>query len=134
MIARMTERIRILRAEVEGRGSSWLEFRSQEEVAEALAAEGASADRLVNGTGPRPEEREERSNAWTDGTFQTGRLVNGEVRMDGESGIQAPSGTANGTASSNGGRFDDDTLRRAMEERMRALAEDDDDDEGGMHL
>ena len=36
VIARMTERIRLLRAEVEGRGSSWLEFRSQEEVAEAF--------------------------------------------------------------------------------------------------
>ncbi|TVY16277.1 hypothetical protein LARI1_G003721, partial [Lachnellula arida] len=89
VIARMTDRIRLLRVEVEGRGSSWLEFRSQEEVAEALARDGGSdGERLVNGngTGTGMGEGAERSSAWADGTFQTGRIVNGEVRMDGDTG------------------------------------------------
>jgi len=137
VIARMTERISLLRAEVEGRGSSWLEFRSQEEVVEALASEsgsGGAEEGLVNGTA---EGAEERSSAWTDGTFQTGRIVNGEVRMDGNSGSggatsTSANGAANRTTNSAGGTLDDEALRRAMEERMRAMAEDNDED--GMHL
>jgi hypothetical protein len=129
VIARMMERIELLKQEVEGRGSSWLEFQSKEE----LDGEGDGGDmldgegRLVNGHGHgHGEEEEERSEAWRDGTFQTGRIVGGEVRMDGE--------RTNGTTSTGtGGRLDDEALRRAMEERMRALAEEGDDDEG-MHL
>jgi len=133
----MTDRIRLLRVEVEGRGSSWLEFRSQEEVAEALARDGGSdGERLVNGTGTGMGEGEERSSAWADGTFQTGRIVNGEIRMDGNTGAEVVgngTATANGTANVNGtgGRLDDEALSRAMEERMRGLEED---DEEGMHL
>jgi hypothetical protein len=83
--------------------------------------------RLVNGHGHgHGEEEEERSEAWRDGTFQTGRIVGGEVRMDGER-------TNGATSTGTGGRLDDEALRRAMEERMRALAEEGDDDEG-MHL
>jgi hypothetical protein len=138
VIARMEERIALLRIEVEGRGSSWLEFQSAEE----LAGKGGEVDGeiLVNGTGHGEvegdavmggqEETEQRSEAWRDGTFQTGRVVDGEVRMD---GVTTANGTsANGT-NGTGGRLDDETLRRAMEERMRALAEDGDED-GGMHL
>ncbi|CAG8982740.1 hypothetical protein HYALB_00001021 [Hymenoscyphus albidus] len=130
VIARMQERIQLLKAEVEGRGSSWLEFSTVEE----LAAEGnkEGEERLVNGTGEEHGEREggeggER-NPWTDGTFQTGRIVNGEVQVDGN---QSSNGTTNGTGTGTGGRLDDEALRRAMEERMRALATD---DEEGMHL
>jgi hypothetical protein len=119
VIARMLERILLLRAEVEGRGSSWLEFQSSEEL------EKGGEERLINGTG-HGEDAEtgegERGEAWRDGTFQTGRIVNGEVEMDGSAGT-------NGT----GGRLDDEALRSAMEERMRALAEEGDDEEG-MHL
>jgi hypothetical protein len=129
VIARMMERIELLKQEVEGRGSSWLEFQSKEE----LDGEGDGGDmldgegRLVNGHGHgHGEEEEERSEAWRDGTFQTGRIVGGEVRMDGER-------TNGATSTGTGGRLDDEALRRAMEERMRALAEEGDDDEG-MHL
>jgi hypothetical protein len=129
VIARMMERIELLKQEVEGRGSSWLEFQSKEEI----DGEGEGGDmvdgegRLVNGHRHGDgEPEEERSEAWRDGTFQTGRVVGGEVRMDGE--------RTNGTTSTGtGGRLDDEALRRAMEERMRVLAEEDDDDEG-MHL
>lgn len=118
VIARMQERIALLKVEVEGRGSSWLEFQSTDELkneeSEETLVNGVEEDLVVE------ESREERSNAWRDGTFQTGRIINGEVRMNG-----APNGY------SNGGTLDDESLRQAMEERMRALAED---DNGGMHL
>jgi hypothetical protein len=127
VIARMQERIALLKAEVEGRGSSWLEFQSTEELQEG-------DEPLVNGTGESGGDMamdgQERSEAWRDGTFQTGRIVNGEVRMDGESGVN---GATSGTANNTGGRLDDATLSRAMEERMRALANEGDEEEG-MHL
>ncbi len=126
VIARMQERIALLKAEVETRGSSWLEFQSVEELQEGDG-------RLVNGIGESDGdvemEGQERSGAWRDGAFQTGRIVNGEVRMDGDSGVN---GATNGT-NNNGGRLDDEALRRAIEERMRALANEGDDEEG-MHL
>jgi len=126
VIARMQERIALLKAEVEGRGSSWLEFQSAEELQDG-------EERLINGTGESDgdveTEGQERSDAWTDGTFQTGRMVNGEVRMDGDSEVN---GATNRAARDTGGRLDDEALRRAIEERMRALAEG--DDEEGMHL
>jgi hypothetical protein len=132
VIGRMQERIALLRAEVEARGSSWLEFQSAEEL-----QEGEGEGRLLNGTarvtgGDEDVEMavQNRSDPWEDGTFQTGRIVNGEVRMDGESGVN---GATNGTANNSGGRLDDEALRRAMEERVRALAEEA-DDEDGMHL
>jgi len=122
----MQERIALLKAEVEGRGSSWLEFQSAEELQDG-------EERLINGTGESDgdveTEGQERSDAWTDGTFQTGRMVNGEVRMDGDSEVN---GATNRAARDTGGRLDDEALRRAIEERMRALAEG--DDEEGMHL
>jgi hypothetical protein len=117
VIARMQERIALLKAEVEERGSSWLEFQSADEL------KNGEGESLVNGAeegNTAAAGREERNSAWTDGTFQTGRIVNGEIRMNG-----APNGN------SNGGSLDDEALRRAMEEQMRALAEDDDE---GMHL
>jgi len=124
VITRMQERIRLLKAEVEGRGSSWLEFQSAEELKDG-------EERLVNGTGGSDGdvemEGQERSDAWTDGTFQTGRIVNGEVRMDGTSGVN---GATNGASNNTSRRLDDEALRRAMEERMAEEV----DDEEGMHL
>jgi hypothetical protein len=68
VIARMMERIELLKQEVEGRGSSWLEFQSKEEI----YGEGEGGDmvdgegRLVNGHGHgegEGGEEEERSEA-----------------------------------------------------------------------
>ena len=134
VIARMLERIQLLREEVEGRGSSWLEFQSPEELGKG------HEERFMNGTGEGHEGELEmregaergRSEAWRDGTFQTGRIVNGEVRMDESAeatGTNGAGGSANG---STGGRLNDETLRRATEARMRALAEEGNDE--GMHL
>jgi hypothetical protein len=141
VIQRMLERIELLKQEVEGRGSSWLEFQSAEELDEGKEKREGDVHRMVNGTDVGGEHvegqdaemagaAEARSEAWRDGTFQTGRIVNWEVRMDGAAGS---SGTNDTSTNGTGGRLDDEALRRAMEERMRALAEDGDDDEG-MHL
>ena len=133
VIARMQERITLLKAEVEGRGSSWLEFQSAEESAgrgdeEMVDGEG----RLVNGTSEDTGGRsQEMSEAWRDGTFQTGSISNGEIVMHGP-GAGAAAGSAS-TNSAAGGRLDDDALRRAMEERIRALSDNGDEGEG-MHL
>ena len=145
VIARMLERIELLKKEVEGRGVRW----------EELSGESAKEEEGVEGLGRGGgEERQgqgerERTNPWTDGTFTTGRIINGEVRMDDDSLDRATSGEgsrevngvgANGTngvastntsATTNGGRLDDEALRRAMEERMRSLGQEDDE---GMHL
>ncbi|KAF4929761.1 hypothetical protein CGCVW01_v001253 [Colletotrichum viniferum] len=149
VIARMEERVAIIRAEVEERGHSWNEFRSKEEVdAEGDKAEGingtgvngtataATTTTATNGLAAAREEEERTANgagaaaapsahpAWLDGTFQTGTIRDGEIQLDAQPGQRA-----NGT----GGRLTDDELRRAMEEQMRGLGQGDDED-GGMHL
>lgn len=128
VIKSILERLDILKAEVEKRGVSWREFAGSNE-----APEGPAEERLVNGAA----EHEGGSNPWTDGTFQTGRIVNGEVRMDGGSGqAEVTNGTsASDTATTTGGRLDDDQLRAALAERMRESGLNDDNaHEGGMHL
>ncbi|KAH9243305.1 hypothetical protein K456DRAFT_1907248 [Colletotrichum gloeosporioides 23] len=127
VIARMEERVAIIRAEVEERGHSWNEFRSKEEVDEAEGdkAEGINGtgeERTANGAGAAAAPSAHP--AWLDGTFQTGTIRNGEIQLDAQPGQRA-----NGT----GGRLTDEELRRAMEEQMRGLGQDDDED-GGMHL
>ena len=135
VIQRMLERIALLKEEVEHRGSSWLEFQSVEE----LDGDKASGERLVNGTEMGHVDVEgatdgiqdgQPTEAWRDGTLQTGRIVNGEVRVDSNAPI---SGMSDARANVTGGRLDDEALRRAIDETMRALAQDDDHDEG-MHL
>ncbi|KAJ4327111.1 hypothetical protein N0V84_002499 [Fusarium piperis] len=128
VIDRMAERIALIRAEVEERGVSWTEFQSRDEVAsrgEGDAGEKASVE--VNGD-TQPSETaastsapaESRHEAWSDGTFQTGTIRNGEIHMDRDAGRPE------------GGSLSDEQLQRALEERMRNLETDDDD--GGMHL
>ncbi|KAG5951841.1 hypothetical protein E4U53_002126 [Claviceps sorghi] len=128
VMERMAERIALIRAEVEGRGVSWAEFRSKEDVeADAARARAESPQRNGRGSAARHSgDTEGVHSAWTDGTFQTGTIRNGEMHMESRSAASRTS-----TGASGGGRSDDE-LRRAMEERMRDL--DDDEDEGGMHL
>jgi len=132
VIQRMEDRIGLLKKEVEDRGCSWTEFQGATELEERKEP----GEELVNGA-VGGEANGERSNAWTDGTFQTGRIVGGEVRMDAPRHASTPAtnGTGvNGTNGMNGagGRLDDEALRRAMEDRMRDLATEDDDE--GLHL
>ncbi|KAK2073543.1 hypothetical protein P8C59_007822 [Phyllachora maydis] len=126
VMARVQERIGLVRAEMERRGVAWAEFQTKEEAeAEAAAVVVAAA---TNGS-DRPAsdaDAEERHPAWTDGTFTTGVLRNGQVHV----GAVTGSGARNGA----GGSLPDDELRRRMEEQLRGLGQDRDNDEGGMHL
>lgn len=102
VIDRMAERLAIVRVEVEDRGISWTEFQSQDEVAAAAAAtstdagvegiEEAAINGLVNGElAAAGQPAETRHSAWTDGTFQTGTISNGQVRFDSQpTGQTAP--------------------------------------------
>ncbi|KAH8158817.1 hypothetical protein CIB48_g9439 [Xylaria polymorpha] len=79
VIARMQERIELIRAEVESRGLGWHEFRGADEVATAVQAiddamqneTSTTATSAVNGHVPRAESQHA---AWRDGTFQTGTI------------------------------------------------------------
>ncbi|KAK3987397.1 hypothetical protein QBC44DRAFT_331373 [Cladorrhinum sp. PSN332] len=133
VIERMQDRIRLVRAEVEGRGFSWTEFQSKEEL-EALdqaepgvSVNGASTEES-NGT----SQQGERHSAWTDGTFQTGRISGGELRMDPAPGQQQQQQQQQGQQG--GGSLGDEELRRRMEERLRDLGAGGDEDDGGLHL
>lgn len=128
VVDRMAERIALVRLEVEERGVSWTEFQSTEEVdaqkvEEKEGTNGGDA-RAVNGSGSGTGQAQ--SDPWTDGTFQTGTIRNGEITMDAQP--RRPEG-------SQGGSLNDEELRRAMEERLRNLGSGDGDDaDGGMHL
>lgn len=104
VMARMRERLLLVRAEVERRGASWREF------GEGDADEGEEAQEqpYTNGRADGGEGNEAAaaaatatsrgggggaSNPWTDGTFQTGVIRNGEVHMDEVSG-QREAGSA----------------------------------------
>ncbi|RGP61186.1 hypothetical protein FSPOR_10171 [Fusarium sporotrichioides] len=121
VIDRMAERIALIRVEVEERGLNWTEFQNRDETASKNDEDAAAA--VVNGDA-QPDvaasNTESRHDAWSDGTFQTGTIRNGEVHLDREAGRPE------------GGSLSDEQLRRALEERMRDLGTE--DDEGGMHL
>ncbi|KAJ4137719.1 hypothetical protein NW768_003309 [Fusarium equiseti] len=125
VIDRMAERIALIRAEVEERGLNWTEFQNRDESASKNDEDAATTApaAAVNGDA-QPDvvapNTETQSNPWTDGTFQTGTIRNGEIHMDRQSGRPE------------GGSLSDEQLRRALEERMRDLGTE--DDEGGMHL
>ncbi|KAL7913046.1 hypothetical protein GGI35DRAFT_441882 [Trichoderma velutinum] len=111
VIDRMAERLAIIRVEVEDRGVSWTEFQSQDEV-EAGAA-------LTNGE-VADQPTETRHSAWTDGTFQTGTISNGQVRFDSQPGEQ--------TTSANQGEAQSTTQEGERQDGH------DDTEEDGLHL
>ncbi|KAM3542427.1 hypothetical protein ARSEF1564_004645 [Beauveria bassiana] len=149
VIERMAERIALIRIEVEDvRGVSWQDFEDKAQI-ETLAREEG---RLASGQQQQEQEAQGRrrqqqqqqeaegevtgiaaqvngveSSPWTDGTFQTGTIRNGEVHMDPVPGTRG----ANGGGA--GGSLSDEQLRAAMEERMRQMTTDEDED-GGLHL
>lgn len=110
VIARMQERIGLVRAEVERRGVEWVHFSSGE-------VEEEDKGEVAKGEG----EGEGLSSAWTDGTFQTGVISGGQLRMDSNNGAS-------------GGTMDDGELRARMEALLRE-GEDGAEGEGeGVHL
>lgn len=87
VIRRILERLALLRSEIEERGCSWLEGQADEEL--RLANGHTSGEGEGVGEGAEREDgivvnpaAPERSGPWADGTFTTGRFVNGEVVMD----------------------------------------------------
>ncbi|KAI1503149.1 hypothetical protein F5X99DRAFT_117044 [Biscogniauxia marginata] len=112
VIARMQERIELIRVEVESRGLNWREFQGKEDEEEAsstTAAGNAAEDPStattngINGSGPHAETPHE---AWRDGTFQTGTIRG----------------------------LSDEELLRQLQSRMPPDDGDDEDPDGGMHL
>ncbi|KAH0525058.1 hypothetical protein TsFJ059_007473 [Trichoderma semiorbis] len=109
VIDRMAERLAIIRAEVEDRGVSWTEFQSQDEV----EAGAANSEALTNGDVVADDQPAEttRHSAWTDGTFQTGTISNGQVRFDNQPGGQTTStnqGEAQSTTQGSDGQDDEE--------------------------
>ena len=126
VIERMQERIRLVRAEVERRGLSWVEFSREDDDINnnkgETTAENGEAETEINGV----VSDGARHSAWTDGTFQTGVIrAGGVVQMDNRAGQPLPQG----------GSLTDDELRRRVEEQLRGLGGEEEDDDGeGMHL
>lgn len=110
VIERMAERIALVRIEVEERGVSWNEFQSKEET-EAAAAAAAAAAAESNGTSATTNGQQQ--SPWTDGTFQTGVIRNGEVHMDAQAGVRETTAGANAS---------------------QRTEENDEDDGDGLHL
>ncbi|RYO91640.1 hypothetical protein DL766_003181 [Monosporascus sp. MC13-8B] len=118
VIARMQERIELVRVEVESRGLDWREFQGkpEEDAAAPQASNGtststsesraAAAGNLTNGVNGRASgEDSGQHEAWRDGTFQTGTIQGvGDVEL----------------------------LQQLMDRMPRD--NEDDDPEGGMHL
>lgn len=125
----------------------------QDAAAAAAAARGATEEEMSSSSNNNNTTSARASgNPWTDGTFQTGVIRNGEVHMDavpgnrrgggGENvndrqaaGAGSVTGATTTSATTTGGRLTDEDLRRLLEQR---LAEDEDGDaaeeDGGLHL
>ncbi|CAG9971358.1 unnamed protein product [Clonostachys byssicola] len=135
VIDRMAERIALIRAEVEERGVAWVDFQSMDEEARDTtdrtdgppAQQKTSQAAAVNGISAgesSTQNGEPQSSPWTDGTFQTGTISNGQVTFDSQ-----PNGRP-----AQGGSLTDEQLRAALEERLGDIANEDDDESGGLHL
>lgn len=140
IIDRMTERILLVKVEVESRGYNWAEFSgppaSSDPESTASALSSLIHDTMENGVSPSESDAnrnvdvalegddietdnvgEQRHPAWSDGTFQTGRISAGQVIS---------------VFGRQGGRLGDEELRQRIEERIGVLEDEDDGD--GMHL
>ncbi|KAI1415601.1 hypothetical protein F5Y13DRAFT_156403 [Hypoxylon sp. FL1857] len=112
VIARMQNRIELIRAEVERRGLSWREFQGkpddekEEEASGATDSANAGSSNTTNGVNGHGAVGEGQHPAWRDGTFQTGTINQlGDEERE---------------------------LLRQLQSRMPP--EDDEDPEGGVHL
>ncbi|KAI2616489.1 hypothetical protein GGR54DRAFT_227188 [Hypoxylon sp. NC1633] len=114
VIARMQERIQLIRVEVENRGLSWRELQGKADDEEAPAPAttdssnaNASSNQTngINGHGPNVHDLHP---AWRDGTFRTGTVS--EISPE------------------------EQELLRRLHIRMPPEDDDEEDPEGGMHL
>jgi hypothetical protein len=127
VIKRIVERLGLLRAEIEGRGNSWLDGRGEEE--QALANGHASdAERRAIADEPivvNEEAPQGWSEAWRDGTFSSGSIVNGEVVMDAPGTVPGRAGEAQLQENQSG-------ANRAA--REPGTTENDEAEDEGLHL
>ncbi|ERS95136.1 hypothetical protein HMPREF1624_08346 [Sporothrix schenckii ATCC 58251] len=160
VIERKLNQLRLVRAEVENRGVSWTEFQSKEEAEQEQVESDQRAERTGSalaaarqptaatnghtatttnghaGAGSTAATTTTTAgNPWTDGTFQTGTIRNGEVQMD------SIAGQSFASRNTGGGSLTDEQLQQALEERLglsshsgSANGINDDDEEGGLHL
>lgn len=174
VMGRMRERLALLRQEAEKRGVGWGEFVGEDEIdllgggtggsvagrtgatdppEEELTAQESEDLRILQGLNARREsgsterlsdESTRAHSAWTDGTFQTGRITNGALAMDNDitsvqGVIQSSGNNTTGTATNGvngeddtntarGGTLSDEELRRRLEERLTT------EDDGSLHL
>ncbi|RDA84660.1 hypothetical protein CP532_3514 [Ophiocordyceps camponoti-leonardi (nom. inval.)] len=84
VIDRMAERVALIRVDVERRGLCWSDFNVDDPPPPPDQAEDAAAAAAAAGDDANVPHA-----AWSDGTFQTGSLTNGEVRLHDAS--EAPS-------------------------------------------
>lgn len=122
VLDRMRERLRILKAEVEGRGAVWV-WSSLDDLAAGEMKGAADVDAL---------------DAQTNGQTTGNAAAAGDSQENGHapgSGVGEADGTAtnveNAQQRSQSGRLTDEELARRMRGRMEELG---DDDDGGMHL
>jgi hypothetical protein len=171
VMAHMRERLGLLQQEAEKRGVGWGEFVGQDgidqmggEAAESrddsngteslgreltaeenedlrtLQRENARYNRRGS-TEPLSDEPIGEHSAWTDGTFQTGRITNGVMAMDSDiNSVQSARQSAgndttgaltngvNGANTARGGTLSDEELRRRLEERLST------EEDGSLHL
>ncbi|KFY27769.1 hypothetical protein V493_03325 [Pseudogymnoascus sp. VKM F-4281 (FW-2241)] len=161
VMGRMGERLALLRQEAEKRGVGWGEFVGDGDINILGGETGVSGSaRTAATTSPGRESTAEESedlrprqnatrpteppsgesaaahSAWTDGTFQTGRITNGVLAMDGDiTSVQGAMENAgnntigtDGANTSRGGTLSDEELRRRLEERLTT------EDDGSLHL
>ena len=135
VISRMTERIMLIKAEVEGRGQSWEEFKSGDEVAAPAASAASRTPAETNGTSEPALTatddgvgNETQRGAWSHETFQTGVIRNVDIMMNPQGNSSSPVSEA---------RLTNEELSQRVEEQMRDLGNDEDDhdsNQGGLHL
>ncbi|KFX99223.1 hypothetical protein O988_03984 [Pseudogymnoascus sp. VKM F-3808] len=158
VMERMRERLALLRQEAEKRGVGWGEFVGEDGIDVGGETGGSGDGQMAEQTEPnaRPDSDSTEHpsdapttthSAWTDGTFQTGRITNGVLAMDEDNeditsvrGAMRSAGNdttgtttngVNGASSTNtarGGTLSDEELRRRLEERLTT------EDDGSLYL
>lgn len=171
VMGHMRERLELLKDEAEKRGVGWGEFVGQNSATEldedgptrestavgldnserGLTTEENEDLRILQTANRRRSRRGSTESvgeqpgggysAWTDGTFQTGRITNGIVTMDSDiNSVQEARQTsgnnttgpitngAHGADTTREGRLSDEELRRRLEERLTT------EEDGSMHL
>ncbi|KKA30124.1 hypothetical protein TD95_002006 [Thielaviopsis punctulata] len=132
VIARMHERIALIRAEVENRGMTWDEFDRAPSLVEAAdqeapAQNGVAGPPIQNGVNSHCDT--EPHAAWSDGTFQVGRISGGQVHMD---SADMSNSVASAMGPTNSGPLENaQELERQLQQRLADL---DDDNDDGLHL